>query len=225
MSINIKNLIFSYSKNPGETVLDIPEWKVETGERVFVQGASGSGKSTLLNVLCGTVAVSEGTVEVFDQRIDRMNARKRDRFRADYIGYVFQQFNLIAYLNVVDNVRLACQFGSAEKAKASPARIEQLLTRLNIDSQLWNKPANTLSIGQQQRVAIARALINQPKLLIVDEPTSSLDEQNRNDFMLLLMEQLEGTETTLIFVSHDLSLASYFSRLDSMTSLNCNQVS
>jgi len=193
MSLAVKNLVFSYSDGPSEPVL---------------------------NILCGTLPVGTGELEIFDERIDRLSSRQRDQFRADNIGYVFQQFNLIGYLSVVDNVRLACHFNKSKKGGISAGDIQQLLARLNIGESHWHKPASSLSIGQQQRVAIARALITQPKLLIVDEPTSSLDARNRDDFMTLLMEGLEGTETTLIFVSHDMGLAEYFSRIDSMSDLN-----
>lgn len=220
MSLRLKNLCFSYPGEAADTVLDIPHWQVNTGEKVFVQGESGSGKSTLLNILCGTLAVKQGEVEIFGQRIDQMKAGQRDRFRANNIGYVFQQFNLISYLDLIDNVRLARHFCTEIKDRASTEQIGALLERLNIDASLWRKPASALSIGQQQRVAIARALVNQPRLLIVDEPTSSLDSKNRDAFMSLLMEGLADTQTTLIFVSHDMSLADYFSRVDSMSEMN-----
>lgn len=217
MSLFVNDLTFSYAKGSAP-VLNIPRWEVSAGERVFVQGASGSGKSTLLNVLCGTLPAQSGEVSVLGTNLNALSARKRDRFRANHIGYVFQQFNLIPYLNVIENVQLGGQFSTRTPAPRS--EIEHLLQRLNIDTQLWRRAAKALSIGQQQRVAIARALINRPELLVVDEPTSSLDHKNRDDFMQLLMELLEDTPTTLIFVSHDASLATYFQRIDSMTQLN-----
>ena len=205
-----------------EMVLRMNSWNLDIGERVFVQGPSGSGKSTLLNILCGILPTPEGEVSILDQRLDQMGARQRDRFRADHIGYVFQQFNLIPYLSVIDNVRLARSFSRAHSKSSTEGNtnIDQLLESLNIDSQYWQKQARALSIGQQQRVAIARAFVNNPKLLIVDEPTSSLDHNNRDNFMSLLMDKVAETNATLVFVSHDQSLSSYFQRIDSMQDLN-----
>lgn len=218
MSLSISNLSFSYSASKDTPTIDINHWELDSGETVFVQGPSGSGKSTFLNLLCGMLHPQRGKLTLFDQRLDQMNARQRDRFRAENIGYVFQQFNLIPYLDVIDNVRLACRFSN--KKAASQTDIEQLLSSLNIDSGHWHRPARALSIGQQQRVAIARAFINQPKLLIVDEPTSSLDHKNRDDFMSLLMSKVEETKSTLVFVSHDQTLSRYFSRVDPMSKIN-----
>lgn len=222
MSLIVKNLRFSYPGKATKPVLNINHWQVDKGERVFVQGESGSGKSTLLNILSGMLSVAHGEIEIFGHRIDQMSARQRDQFRANNIGYVFQQFNLIPYLSVIDNVRLAIHFCRAQN-KAAVKDVEQLLERLNIDQGHWHKPASELSIGQQQRVAIARALVNQPKLLIVDEPTSSLDGKNRDDFMSLLMSGLDDSQATLIFVSHDMSLAEHFSRIDSMAEISATE--
>lgn len=223
MSLSVKNLTFSYSGVADAAVLNIDHWALDTGERVFVQGSSGSGKSTLLNILCGTLPVTKGEIEIFGERIDQMTARQRDRFRANNIGYVFQQFNLIPYLDVVDNVRLASQFCTSKIQKSTASTIEQLLEKLNIEAEHWHKPASSLSIGQQQRVAIARAFVNKPRLLIVDEPTSSLDHKNRDDFMSVLMDNVEDTGATLIFVSHDRSLAGHFSRVDTIDEINASK--
>jgi len=219
MSIRINNLKFSYTEQT-HPVLDIADWHIDSGEQVFVQGDSGSGKSTLLNILCGTLKSDQGELRLFDQRVDQFSASQRDRFRANNIGYVFQQFNLIGYLNLIDNVHLASHFCRSNQRRPSKKHITDLLNQLNIDEKYWDKPAKQLSIGQQQRVAIARALINQPRLLVVDEPTSSLDSRNRDDFMSLLMSSVEGSGTTLIFVSHDISLASYFPRVDKMQDIS-----
>ena len=218
MSLSIQNLVFSYDSQPNDVVLNVNRWTLDEGEKVFIQGPSGSGKSTFLNILCGLLPVREGELSIFGNRLERMSSHQRDKFRAQYIGYVFQQFNLIPYLDVVDNVRLACHFCGNEEA--SNPEIEALLASLNIDSKHWYKPAHSLSIGQQQRVAIARAFVNKPKLLVVDEPTSSLDQSNRDIFMELLMGKVSDTKSTLIFVSHDQALSRYFSRIDSISTFN-----
>ena len=224
MSLSLSNLVFSYTKSQENPTLNIKHWRLESGESVFVQGPSGSGKSTFLNILCGMLATTQGQVSIFGERLDQMNTRQRDRFRADNIGYVFQQFNLIPYLDVIDNIRLARRFSKAHSKHAPQTDIEELLLKLNIDAEHWHKPAHSLSIGQQQRVAIARAFINQPRLLIVDEPTSSLDTKNRDVFMSLLMNLVEETKATLLFVSHDEHLASFFSRVEQISEINHSEV-
>lgn len=223
MSLSVSNLVFSYPGTQDEPVLDIQDWQLDTGESVFVQGPSGEGKSTFLNILCGILPIQQGEVSIFGNRLDQMNSRKRDRFRSDNIGYVFQQFNLIPYLDVINNVRLARSFSKEQKQGVSDEEIGELLQTLNIDSQHWHKPARALSIGQQQRVAIARAFVNQPKLLIVDEPTSSLDHSNRDDFMSLLMKKVGETNATLIFVSHDSSLSVHFSKVESISEMGTRE--
>ncbi len=218
MAINLSNIIFHYPSNTKKTVLNIPSWTVSTGEQLFLHGPSGSGKSTLLSLLSGLLSAIEGEISVFDQRLDQMNSRQHDRFRANYIGYVFQQFNLISYLNATDNIRLACQFIRNKNVRVKD--IEALLHDLGISEDHWQSPARNLSIGQQQRVAIARALITKPQLIIADEPTSSLDQRNCDLFMSLLMKRVSENNTTLIFVSHDLSLAKHFGRIESINDIN-----
>ncbi len=219
MAIQLANVQLAYPETPNQLVLNIPSWSVARGERVFVHGPSGGGKSTLLNLLSGMLKATSGEVAILGERLDKLSSRQRDRFRANHIGYVFQQFNLIPYLDAVDNVLLANYF-SKQQSAAVMAQIDELLTTLNISQQDRRKPTGKLSIGQQQRVAIARALINKPQLLIADEPTSSLDQSNRDNFMEVLTDLVKEQQTTLIFVSHDLSLASYFPRSDALLQLN-----
>ena len=219
MTIELKNVQFAYPDTPEKPVLNIPGWTVESREQIFVHGPSGCGKSTLLNLLSGMLVPSVGEVNILNNRLDQMGQRQRDRFRADHIGYVFQQFNLIPYLNAVETVQLASHFGSG-RAGVDAGEVEELLERLNISPDHWYKPANRLSIGQQQRVAIARAMINKPQLLIADEPTSSLDKENRDNFMSELMSLVNAHNITLVFVSHDLSLSQYFNRIDALSEIN-----
>lgn len=220
MTIDLTNVRFHYPEQPNQTVLNIPSWSVPVGEQVFIHGPSGGGKSTLLSLLSGLLIPSEGQVSILGQRLDQMTSRQRDRFRAGHIGYMFQQFNLISYLNAFDNILLASQFSQRKKAPALHGEIKKLLTVLNIPENDWYRPARNLSIGQQQRVAIARALINKPQLLIADEPTSSLDPVNKEAFMALLMSIVSENHITLVFVSHDLSLSSNFNRVESLNDIN-----
>ena len=143
------------------------------------------------------------------ERLDAKSASRRDRFRADRIGFVFQQFNLIPFLTVEGNLRLAGRF-SGEPRRDFREKSEHLLQALNLDLGLLQRRADTLSVGQQQRVAIARALINDPELLLADEPTSALDTDTRDTFMSLLMSIGDVSDCTMIFASHDRSLTKYF---------------
>jgi len=216
-AISVKKLQFRYSGGPA--VLDIPCWQVSRGSRVFLRGPSGSGKSTLLNLLSGTLALSngQGEVQVCGLSLAALSNRRRDKFRAQHIGVVFQQFNLIPYLSVMDNLRLAAHFGPGGDVRE---RAEELIEQLQLPTSLLSRPAEALSVGQQQRVAIARALINRPQLLLVDEPTSALDRDARDAFVDLLMQSYSGAENTLIFVSHDTTLAQHFPVNADMRDLN-----
>jgi len=219
MAIDLRNVQFSYPEASDKIVLNIPHWSVSPGEQVFVYGPSGGGKSTLLNLLSGMLKIHHGKVSVLGERLDQMSNRQLDKFRANHIGYVFQQFNLIPYLGAIDNIQLATHF-SAGKRQALVNEIRELLSTLSISSADWHKPTARLSIGQQQRIAIARALINNPKLLIADEPSSSLDQQNRDNFMSLLMSLADNHKITLLFVSHDMSLSQYFGRVEALSDIN-----
>lgn len=224
--IDISNLQYAW-RNSADLVLDIDKLRIIRGERVFIAGPSGSGKSTLLSLLAGVVIPHKGTVTVLNRRIETLSGARRDRFRADNIGFIFQMFNLIPYLSVVENVTLSCRFSERRMQKAvrisSSSRVEalRLLTHLDMaDPDLLKRPVTDLSVGQQQRVAAARALIGAPEILIADEPTSSLDGNHRKAFIRLLFEECEKENTTLIFVSHDLSLAPLFDRTVQLADIN-----
>lgn len=210
--IRLNQLRFSY---PGATteVLNIPEWQLNQGERCFVFGASGAGKSTLMNLLSGVLKPSSGEIWVQGENLSALSSKKRDQFRARHIGVVFQQFNLIPYLTVAENIRLASWFSGFKEGALGDSfeeRLAQLLETLQLPLSVLQRPSGELSVGQQQRVAIVRALINQPELVIVDEPTSALDTYARDSFMQLLMSTCSAQASSLLFVSHDLALQSYF---------------
>jgi len=220
MTILLNNVEFSYPNAPSKQVLNIDHWSIGQGERHFIYGASGSGKSTLLNLISGLLRSVSGSVRVLGESLDKMNSRQRDKFRANNIGYIFQQFNLITYLNSVENIALADYFSKTKSSSSLMNEIEKLLGALDIPQSDWHRPVNQLSVGQQQRIGIARAFINQPKLLIADEPTSSLDEPARDNFMSLLTSLCESYQATLLFVSHDTRLQGYFTSVQSLSSIN-----
>jgi putative ABC transport system ATP-binding protein len=207
-TISIENLRYTW---PGsdDPVLDIAEFRVAQAETVFLRGASGSGKSTLLGLLAGTLTAQSGSLQILGTELATLSPRKRDRFRADHIGIVFQQFNLIPFLTVAGNLRLVARF-SGRPRRDITEKSEHLLESLNLDPALLHRRADRLSVGQQQRVAIARALINEPELLLADEPTSALDTDARDSFMSLLLSIRDISNCTMLFASHDRSLAKYF---------------
>jgi putative ABC transport system ATP-binding protein len=225
MAIQLSNVRFAYPESPNRAVLAIDNWQVNKQEQVFVHGPSGGGKSTLLNMLSGILIPNSGDIQVFDTSLCKLSNRQRDRFRANHIGYIFQQFNLIPYLDAVDNVQLAHRFSHQQTQILITEEITTLLAKFGIKPIDWHKPVAQLSMGQQQRIAIVRAMINKPGLLIADEPTSSLDHKNRDNFMTELMTMVAEYKTTLLFVSHDMSLASHFTRIDALADINnaeCN---
>jgi putative ABC transport system ATP-binding protein len=222
---HIENLRFRWHRADADTV-DIPELSVERGERLFISGPSGSGKSTLLSLLAGIVTPQHGQVTMLDRRVSEMSAAERDHFRSEHIGYIFQLFNLVPYLTVVENVTLPLRFSKKRwrKAGAGSASSEavRLLEHLGLAApEIVDRPVTALSVGQQQRVAAARALIGCPEVVIADEPTSSLDADNRESFINLLFQECEREKATLIFVSHDQSLGGMFDRTFEMQDAGC----
>lgn len=215
MAVQLTGIRFSFGDDHQRPLLEIDHWAVQRGEKVLIHGPSGVGKSTLMNILSGLLTCATGEVSVLGKRLDQMSVRQRDQFRADNIGCVFQRFNLIPYLNAIDNIGLANTFSAGGNGRWRE-EAAALLTALTVHEDSWAKPTSNLSMGQQQRVAIARALINSPEILIADEPTSSLDSENRDNFLSLLMGLIKERDMTLIFVSHDMTLAKYFTRLDAL---------
>ena len=198
--------------------MDLP-----AGRTVFLHGPSGCGKSTLLGVMAGVLQASSGTVSLLGRPWAALPAGQRDARRADHVGVIFQQFNLLPYLTVLDNVVLPCRFSQLRAQRCQPsvvAAAQSLLQRMGLPAQLWQRRADALSVGQQQRVAAARAMLGQPELVIADEPTSALDAALRDDFMALLMSECRASGSTLVFVSHDERLAGHFDERLSLPELN-----
>ncbi len=219
--IAVKNLVFAYPSVPEKTILEIDDLQIEPGEHVFLYGPSGSGKSTLLHLFTGLASATNGQVSVLDHDWQALTGRKRDRFRAQHIGFVFQQLNLIPYLTVLDNILLGNYFSpTASETKVAEQKATFLLSELKLPESVLHQQASQLSVGQQQRVAIARALINDPEVLIADEPTSSLDQSSRDAFVELLFTLAKNHNSTLVFVSHDQTLAKHFHKKIDLEDIN-----
>lgn len=221
-AIEIEQLQFSWTAKSAtcstDNTLSIPHWSVNAGEKLFIEGQSGSGKSTLLNIITGILSPQRGKVSVMDTDLATLSAIQKDHFRANTMGVIFQQFNLLPYLSVEENIQLSRLFVTDKNRTFN--EVEPLLESLNLSTDLVKRKASELSIGQQQRVAVARALYHRPPLIIADEPTSALDTRNRNEFIELLLEQAAAFGSTVLFVSHDQSLAHHFDRTVPMESFN-----
>lgn len=219
--ISIKNLKFSYKKECN--ILDIESLDINKGERLFLYGPSGCGKTTLLSILAGILPAHEGSVKVLNHEFINLKPSTRDRIRGTQMGYIFQMFNLIPYLNVKDNILLPCKISPLRRKNLSMEELKEKCIDLAHNLKIGNilhKKVTEISIGQQQRVAAARALIGFPKLIIADEPTSSLDSESREQFLQNLFTQCEAQKTTLIFVSHDKDLKKFFSHHISLPEIN-----
>ncbi|MFZ9304072.1 MAG: ATP-binding cassette domain-containing protein [Steroidobacteraceae bacterium] len=221
-AILARELLFAW---PGKApVIDIEQFSVARGERVFLRGPSGSGKSTLLGLLGGVLKPARGEVNLLGTEISALSASRRDRFRGEHLGFIFQMFNLIPYLSVLENVLLPADFSPARAVRVGgdlQAEGRRLLGALGLGaSDIQSRAVTELSIGQQQRVAAARALLGKPEIIVADEPTSSLDHDAREDFLQLLMGECRTQGSTLLFVSHDTSLGHLFDRTISLGDLN-----
>lgn len=198
---------------PGQAeTLRFPDIRLPAGEHLFIHGPSGSGKSTLMSLLSGLNRTTDGHIEVHGQDLARLSGGARDQLRADRTGVIFQQFNLVPYLSALDNVTLPCRLSASRRQQAGDphATARRLLAALDLPTDILNRMPAALSTGQQQRVAAARALIGAPPLILADEPTSALDSDNRDRFIELLLGLAAEKRSSVVFVSHDQSLAERF---------------
>ena len=195
--------------------LAVPNLSVAMGETVLLLGESGSGKSTLLSLICGTILPDEGQVNIAGTDITTLSGGSRDKFRAEQIGVIFQQFNLLPFGSVTDNILLPLRFAPARRKRAGDAAVQaaKLCAALGLPDGVMGEKSTALSVGQQQRVAVARALIGQPPLIIADEPTSALDANSQAAFLDLLFQQTQAHQTSLLMVSHDPRLGARFDRV------------
>jgi len=208
---------------PGRTSfgLNVPKLLLQRAETVLLLGESGSGKSTLLSLICGTIIAQSGRVAVAGEDLASLSPGMRDRFRAEQIGLIFQQFNLLPFASVMDNILLPLRFAPRRRNRVKDLKAEanRLCHDLGLPEEALTTRAGALSVGQQQRVAAARALIGTPPLIIADEPTSSLDAATQATFLELLFAQSRAHDTTLLMVSHDARLSPQFDRVIHMADI------
>ncbi len=228
--IEIEDLQYRWPGDEHDT-LSIERLTVESGERFFLRGPSGCGKSTLLSLLGGILVPDSGKVTVNDKVINRLTATQRDRWRSDNLGLIFQQFNLLPFLSVTENVLLPCRFSKLRLNRATSGghtpveEARRLLQALDLNPEDFSGTVGNLSVGQQQRVAAARALIGAPPLILADEPTAALDAETRDRFISLLLDEASAAGSTVLVVSHDLGMIPSFDRDMDLMSLNNNSSS
>ncbi len=218
--IKIESLNFYWSKKSNFKIF-VPSLEIKKGEKVLLLGESGSGKTTLLSLICGFLNPLSGSISINGNTINKLSSKRKDEYRADNIGIIFQQFNLLPYANVVDNVLLPLYFSQARSKNIVNKRAAalELFKQLRLPDDIAQYRASNLSVGQQQRVAVARALIGNPSLIIADEPTSSLDTNAQQLFLDLMFKQISENNSTLLMVSHDKSLSNRFDR-----QININEI-
>lgn len=217
MSLKISNVRKSYREPDGSTltVLDVEHFELAEGEQVALFGESGGGKTTLLNAISGITPVDSGEIEVAGTKVTSLSEVARDRFRAEYIGFVFQSFNLLPAFTALENVLLGMAFsGRADRKLAS-----ELLEQVGLGDRANYRPAQ-LSVGQQQRVAVARALANRPRLMLADEPTASVDIANRDRVIDLIQSSCRDYNIALLVVTHSPESADRFERVERLEEFN-----
>ena len=200
-------------------VLDVEHLALPAGTATVLRGRSGSGKTTLLNLVAGVSVPTAGTIHVDDTDIFTLPEARRDRFRAEHVGYVFQTFNLLSAFSALENVMLAMMFTDAIPKRLQRQRAGELLSRLGLAARLAHKPQH-LSRGEQQRVAIARALANNPPLVLADEPCASLDAKTAREVLATFLTVCRQEEKTVLIVSHDDAVIGEADRVLEVTEIN-----
>lgn len=194
--ISTSNVTFSYNK---DQIFHMPDLYCEAGSTILITGDSGKGKTTYLHILGGLLQPTTGTIEINKENMLALSEKKLDKFRGKNIGIVFQKSHFVSALTVLENLEMASWLATGKK---NTARAKRLLEQLDVANQA-NKLPSQLSIGQQQRVSIARALMNEPKVLLADEPTSSLDDKNAEKVIELLTSLSKEYKAALVIVTHD----------------------
>ncbi len=215
--LEIENLKKSYRSPDGETVevIDIPAFGLESGQQIAISGESGSGKTTFLNLVAGILRPDSGRIFLDGEDVTALSEPRRDRRRADRIGYIFQTFNLLQGYTALENVLLGMMFGKGADREFA----RDLLERVGLGDRAGYKPAQ-LSVGQQQRVALARALANRPALVLADEPTGNLDSRTAGIAASLIKEMCTENGAALLLVSHDSNILGDFGAVRDLGEIN-----
>ena len=220
-ALELRNIEFSWPQQ-SKPLFAIPELTLQQGQTLFIGGPSGSGKTSLLSLITAIQVAGQGTCRVLGTDLTQLSPSARDRFRGEHLGLIFQQFNLLPFLTVQENIELPSKLFNSRLQKSVQlfgsvqAHLNHLCDALHLESALQHRQANLLSVGEQQRVAAARALLGCPALIVADEPTSALDEDNKLDFLKLLLSTASAQNTSVVTVSHDLRIAAMFDQTFSM---------
>jgi putative ABC transport system ATP-binding protein len=220
-ALELHSIEFAWSTST-KPLFVIPQLILQQGQTLFIGGPSGSGKTSLLSLMTGIQVPQKGTCRILGMPLNQLSASARDRFRGEHLGLIFQQFNLLPFLTVQDNVELPSKLFDSRLQKSVQlygsvkAHVDFLCDALHLSPSLRRRQANLLSVGEQQRVAAARALLGCPALIVADEPTSALDEDNKIDFLNLLLSTASAQNTSVVTVSHDMRIASKFDQVFTM---------
>ena len=209
--IKIQSLEFAYPS--GGFHLNMAEFHVDPGEKLAVIGPSGSGKTTLLNLLSGIIKTDHGSIRVADTELDKLSDAQRRDFRIANVGMVFQQFELVEYLDARNNILLPFAINRSLKLDSTVQNdVESIARNMGLGAKLKRR-SGQLSQGEQQRVAICRALITNPNLILADEPTGNLDPKNKSLILELIFHQAQERGQTLVVVTHDMGILGEFDRV------------
>ena len=216
--LEIRNLLKTYTEPSGNRllILDIPQLNIAQGEQVVLRGESGGGKTTLLHIISGIITADSGSIRLDGTELTEFSEARRDRIRADKMGYVFQSFNLLPAFTALENVRLGMTFA---RKKLSAERGKELLSKVGLADRMHYRPSQ-LSVGQQQRVAVARSLANKPRLLLADEPTANVDPTNQKRIIDLIKEVCRDESVAILLVTHSDEIAGQFERIERLEQIN-----
>ena len=228
-ALELRHIEFAWP-NQAKSLFVIPELSLQQGQTLFIGGPSGSGKSSLLSLIAGIQLPRHGSCQVLGTSLSQLSASERDKFRGEHLGLIFQQFNLLPFLTVEENIELPSKLFASRFQKSTQLlgsvqnHIDTLCNALHLQPSLRGRQARLLSVGEQQRVAAARALLGCPALIVADEPTSALDEDNKLDFLNLLLSTASAQNTSVVTVSHDMRIASKFDHVFQMPPMETKDV-